>query len=46
MRDPDRRFFASFMLVLIAVAIAVPVGQVALADPEPQEPGTVPAAPS
>jgi cytochrome c5 len=36
--DPNRQFFASFMLALIAVAVAV--GQVALADPE--EPATAP----
>lgn len=40
LRDPDRQFFASFMLVLIAVA----VGRVALADPE--EPASVQAAPT
>jgi cytochrome c5 len=40
LRDRDRQFFASFMLVLIAGA----VGQVALADPE--EPASVPAAPT
>jgi cytochrome c5 len=36
LRDPNRQFFASFMLVAVAVA----VGQVALADPE--EPATAP----
>jgi cytochrome c5 len=42
LRDPDRQFFASFMLAL-GILIAVAVGRVALADPE--EPATVRAAP-
>ena len=42
MRDPDRQFFARFMLV-IGILIGMAVGQVALADPE--EPATVRATP-